>query len=192
MSDCVSCGLALPGGVRRCPGCGAAQELLLAQADDARCSLHPETQATGACARCGRFMCVECSAVDAGVCRSCLDLVHRDVQTRLESMVIRLGWVAVVQGLLAPAIAFRAGDERLAVILGGAGLFSVAFGLVTVARREIWIVGPIACGIAGFISFFAILNVPLLGLCVALALLQWWLIARAGPLEREAWLLRKP
>jgi hypothetical protein len=190
--DCVSCGLFLPQGVRRCPGCGVDQDLQPAGSADARCSLHQETQATGTCSRCGRFTCVECSAVDVGVCRSCLDLVHRDVRTRLESVVVRLGWVAVVQGLIAPAIAFRAGDEKLAVLLGGAGLFSVAFGLLTVARREIWIVGPIACGFIGFFSFFALFNAPVLGLCVVLALLQWRLIARTGPLEREAWLLRKP
>ena len=78
------------------------------------------------------------------------------------------------------------------MLLGGAGLFSVAFGLISMARREIWILGPIACGLIGIFSFFAILNTPLLGLCVLLALVQWRLIARAGPLEREAWLLRKP
>ena len=50
-------------------------------------------------------------------------------------------------------------------------------------------VGHIACGIIGFFSFFALFNAPVLGLC--LAPVQWRLIARSGPLEREAWLLHK-
>lgn len=190
VSDCISCGLTLPAGARRCPACGTGQELQLAGVNEARCSMHAQTLATAACARCGRFMCVECSAVDAGVCRSCLDLVHREVQGRLASLSARAGWVAVLQGLLGPALAFR--SPELFWFTAAIGAFSVVFGLITVARRELWIASAIACGLMGFISFFALVDTPLLVLCLVLAIVEWRLITRAGPLEREAWVLRKP
>lgn len=94
MNDCISCELPLPGGVQHCPACGTDQAVPLAKVDEARCSLHGEAQATGTCARCGRFMCVACSAVDAGVCRGCVELVHRDVIGRYESLMV---WRFVAQ-----------------------------------------------------------------------------------------------
>lgn len=187
MSDCISCELFLEHDQRRCPGCGTEQELQKALADEARCSLHPEVQATGTCARCGRFTCVGCAAVDAGVCRSCLELTQRDVRARLDSFTVRIGWVAVVQGLVAPALSFRSG--ALFWLMAVTGAFSVFFGLLTVARRELWIVGVIAAGLLGLFSFFALFDAPLLGVCLVLTVVQWRLITRSGPLEREVFLL---
>lgn len=190
MNDCVSCGLVLPAGVATCPACGTSQALELAAADQARCALHAEVQATGTCSRCGRFMCVECAAVDVGVCRSCFDSSRRDVQARLASLNVRLGWLAVAQGLLAPALSFR--SKELFWLMAGFGVFSVAFGLVTIARRELWIIGLVACGIIGVLSFFALFDAPQLIVCVALTLLEVRLANRSSVLERDAWLLRKP
>lgn len=189
MNDCISCGLTLLSQVPLCPACGTEQSPQLAKSEDARCSIHLETQATGACMRCGRFMCVECAAVDAGVCRSCVEQVRRDVRSRLEALNVRLGWVAVLQGLVGPAIAF--GKGPLFVLLAVTGAFSVVFGLITIARRELWIVSGIACVSIAFFSFFALFDVPLLFVCVTLALLEWRLITRSGHLEREVWLLGK-
>ena len=91
---------------------------------------------------------------------------------------------------MGPAIAYEKGP--LFVLLAATGAFSIVFVLITVARRELWIVSAIACGFIAFFSFFALFDVPLLFVCVALALLEWRLITRSGHLEREVWLLGKP
>jgi hypothetical protein len=189
LNTCISCELALPIGVTQCPACGADQIVAHAKVDEARCSVHQEVQAKGTRKRCGRFMCVECSIVDAGVCRNCVELVYRDTRAQFESITVRLGWLAVVQGATATAIAWK--GRELFWILSGIAAFSIVFGLVTVARKELWIVSLIACGLIAFISFFALFDTPLLIVCVALGLLEWRLVAKYTPLERETWLLRK-
>ncbi len=189
--DCVSCGLPLPAGVSRCPGCGQHQVVQLANTDDARCAVHVELAAVGACARCGRFMCVECNAVDAGVCRSCLEVVQRDVRARLDSLNVKAGLVAAVQGVLAPALSWWSHDRALFGLLAAFGAVSLVFGLVSLATRGLWIAGAIACGMLGLLSCFAISSAPALGICIGLAVVEWRYLSRSGPLEREAWLLKK-
>jgi hypothetical protein len=189
LSACISCELELPGGVKQCPACGASQEVLAAKVDEARCSVHQAVQATGTCRRCGRFTCVECSVVDAGVCRDCVSAVYKDTQARFETVVVRLGWLAVVQGVAATAISWKSG--ALFWILSGISAFAVVFGLITVAKRDLWIISLIATGLIAFISFFALFDTPLLIVCVALGLLEWKLVAQLTPLERETWVLRK-
>jgi energy-converting hydrogenase Eha subunit H len=107
----------------------------------------------------------------------------------LESVTVRLGWLAVVQGLTATAIACK--GRELFWIFSAISVFSVVFGLITVARKELWIASLIACGLIAFIAFFALFDTPLLIVCVALGLLEWRLLAKYTPLERETWLLRK-
>ena len=119
-------------------------------------------------------------------------LIEFTADRGLTSLVVRTGWVAVVQGLVGPAIAFRAGDDGFFRLLAGLGVFSLGFGLLTVAQRRVWIVALIACGLMGFLALFGLLHAPLLVICMALALLEWRLVSRSAPLERDAWLLRKP
>lgn len=189
MSACISCELTLPGGVKQCPACGAEQEVPAAKADEARCSTHQDVQAKGACRRCGRFACVECTIVDAGVCRDCVSVVYRETKERFDAITIRLGWLAVVQGVTACAIAWN--GRELFWILAVVAAFSVVFGLLTVATRELWIISLIATGLIAFISFFALFDTPLLIVCFGLGLLEWRLVAQLTPLERETWVLKK-
>lgn len=189
MSVCISCELELPIAVTQCPACGTEQKIHAAKLDEARCSVHQELQAKGTCKRCGRFACVECSIVDAGVCRDCVSAVYRDTLERFQFSTVRLGWLAVVQGVTATAIAWK--GRELFWIFSAVSAFSVVFGLVTVARKELWIASLIACGLIAFIAFFALFDTPLLIVSVALGVLEWRLLAKYTPLERETWLLRK-
>ncbi len=66
------------------------------QAIDARCAVHPDRSAGETCARCGNFMCVECSGGrTAGQCAAC-DALART--SRYVAHVATLGVVMMIHG----------------------------------------------------------------------------------------------
>jgi len=191
MSACISCGLEV-GGARSCDACGARQQLAMASSEDARCSVHPEVIAVGTCARCGSFMCVACNAVDVVTCRACLAPTRADLQQKLEASNRRVGFSAIVQGLAAPLTSWLSADHALFKLFAVAGLVSLAFGVVTVATRQIWILSIIACWLLAFLSFFAVLSAPLSATCVIVGLVSARLVNTSSKLERELWLAAQP
>lgn len=68
--SCPACGYYNPPGQERCFHCAL---LLPVSAGDARCALHPEVKASGACSRCGTFGCGPCleQRGEAWLCPSC-------------------------------------------------------------------------------------------------------------------------
>ena len=188
MSACISCEIELPRGAKQCPACGTDQAVLAAKSDEARCSVHRDVQAIGTCQRCGRFACVKCTSVDAGVCRDCVGVLEHEARARSETLMVRAGWVAVVQGISAAAITWGRGD--LFWLLAAVGSLSVVFGLVSVVKRQQSVIGMLASMLIGFISLFAIFHTPLLVVCLALTFLEWRFIKQSEPIDRELWHLK--
>lgn len=191
MTDCVSCGLALPSGVLGCPGCGTSQVLAGATSEDARCSTHSEVIAIRSCARCGRFMCVACTDADSDperpTCRSCHAPLGRELQARLERVTVKMGVGAMAQGLVVPALAWISRDRNLLVLTLWLALPAFAFGLLMAATRKQWVLAPISVFILGCISVWAVGASWLMALGVLLPflLVRWFFVV--GPVERELW-----
>ena len=187
----MSCGLALPGGVTPCPGCAQLQHTTLAEADQARCSVHLDVASAAPCPRCGRFMCTACHSVDAGVCRTCLAPSLRDAVKKMQSLTVRIGALTVLQGTVAPLSAWLWGNTQLTWFVGILGIVSVSFGLVTIATKEMWSIGIAAAALIGFFSFFALFTCPPLFICFVLLMIGNRMLGALNAAEREVFLLQK-
>lgn len=193
MAECVSCGLLLGASVSPCPGCGADQTPAPASAVEARCARHADVVARETCSRCGRFMCLACADADSHV-RSCLDCGPA-LATALEARIAALGrkanLVAMVQAAVVVGLTALTGDRALLGWMSVLGAATVLFGAWGLVRGHLSVASQVPCWVMALLALWASASSPPMLVGVGLALLHARWVWQIGPLERNAWALRR-
>lgn len=102
--NCPACGYYNPTGSLTCFHCALA--LPTPAAGDARCAVHADVQATGACSRCGTFGCGACLTQHEAqwLCLPCLERELRlPWDDRLDLGVVRAWWRTSLRMMASPA-----------------------------------------------------------------------------------------